>query len=243
MKQIQSTQDIKDLGTIMGIWAHPDDETFTSAGIMATAVKNKQTVICITATKGEAGVQDETRWPRDKLGYIRTKEMEAALSVIGITQHHWLPYQDGFCCEVDSGEAVDSLCDLIERYKPDTILTFGPEGMTGHPDHQTMCTWTKLACRQLEKKPQVYFSVQTQHQYDSALKKIDDKLDIFFNISKPRLVNDEDCDILFELDTDTRDIKYRALIAMPSQTDRMTKNFTAEEICQALSPEAFVKAD
>ena len=56
----------------MGVWAHPDDETYSMAGIMATAVKNGQQVICVTATRGEAGVQDHLRWPAHKLAEDRT---------------------------------------------------------------------------------------------------------------------------------------------------------------------------
>jgi len=242
MRQIRSALDIKSLGTIMGIWAHPDDETFTSAGIMATAVANGQKVICLTATKGEAGVQDEKRWPKDKLGNIREKELETALKIIGVKEHRWLSYKDGCCFEVDTDEAVGCICDYIEEFKPDTILTFGPEGMTGHPDHQTMCTWASLACKRLEKAPAIFYAVPTHHQYKQALKRIDDKLNIFFNVRKPHLVVDKDCDILFELDDQRRDIKFRALEAMPSQYQTFVENFSRDEICQALSPEAFVIA-
>ncbi len=46
MKQIHNFEDIKKLGTILSVWAHPDDETFTCGGILATAVKNGQQVVC-----------------------------------------------------------------------------------------------------------------------------------------------------------------------------------------------------
>ena len=59
----------------MGVWAHPDDETMSSAGIMLSAIKNGQRVICLTATKGEEGSQDEKKWPKSKLANIREKEL------------------------------------------------------------------------------------------------------------------------------------------------------------------------
>src|ERR671922_141060 len=39
-----------DLGTILGVWAHPDDEAYLSAGLMARAVRNGSRVVCVTAT-------------------------------------------------------------------------------------------------------------------------------------------------------------------------------------------------
>lgn len=65
MKYVDS--DIKKLGTILGIWAHPDDESWASAGIMITAAANGQRTACVTATKGEAGETDEKRWPKKSL--------------------------------------------------------------------------------------------------------------------------------------------------------------------------------
>ncbi len=243
MNQIRTAKDIKSLGRIMGIWAHPDDETFTSAAIMAMAVRNRQKVLCITATRGEAGVQDEARWPQEHLATIREKELEKALKIIGVKEHHWLSYQDGLCCEADTDEAVECLCDHIVKFKPATILTFGPDGMTGHPDHQTVSTWATKACARLEVKPQIFHCVQTKKQYKESLEDLDKKLNIFFNIRHPHLVKNEECAILLELDDTTKDIKYRALKAMPSQTDRMLQSFTKEEICRALSPEAFLRLE
>lgn len=74
MATLRTAEDLKSLGKIMGIWAHPDDDTYSMAGIMAAAVKNGQKVVIVTATRGEAGVQDETRWPAAQLGEIRSQK-------------------------------------------------------------------------------------------------------------------------------------------------------------------------
>ncbi len=241
MQQIRTSDDIKKLGTLLGVWAHPDDETFASSGIMAAAIKNGQKVICVTATKGEAGVQDESRWPATKLADIRTKELEHALDIIGVTAHHWLDYKDGHC-EGGDTEAILCICKYIEQYKPDTILTFGPDGMTGHPDHKAVCTWSIEARKRLGAPVRVFHATQTKHQYEDYLHTLDEAFDIFFNIDKPNLREDDACDILFELDEEFRDIKYNALKAMPSQTDIMLSTFDKEFICASLSPEAFTQA-
>ncbi len=45
-----------DLGTILGVWAHPDDEAYLSAGLMATAIAAGRRVVCVTATRGRGGL-------------------------------------------------------------------------------------------------------------------------------------------------------------------------------------------
>ena len=57
-----------DLGTLLGIWAHPDDETYLSAGLMARRSVDGRRVVCVTATRGEGGSMDEERWPPDDDG-------------------------------------------------------------------------------------------------------------------------------------------------------------------------------
>jgi LmbE family N-acetylglucosaminyl deacetylase len=52
---------ISALGTIMGIWVHPDDEAYLSGGLMALARANGQRVVCVTATRGELGTATRFR--------------------------------------------------------------------------------------------------------------------------------------------------------------------------------------
>ena len=106
---LQNRDDIKKLGTVLSVWAHPDDETLACAGIMAKAVSNGQKVICITATLGEAGVQNEQKWPANNLGTIRSQELNNALKIIGVKHHHWLNYPDGDCQNQDVNNASNKL--------------------------------------------------------------------------------------------------------------------------------------
>ena len=54
---------ISALGTIMGIWAHPDDEAYLSSGLMAAARRRGDRVVVVTATAGEHGTDDPATWP------------------------------------------------------------------------------------------------------------------------------------------------------------------------------------
>ena len=240
MAKIVAPNDIRQLGTIMSVWAHPDDESFTAAGIMATDINNGQKVICVTATRGEAGVQDESRWPAERLGEIRAKELESALEQIGVQHHHWLDYYDGQCNCVRSEEAVSKIKRLINKYKPDTILTFGPDGITGHTDHQTVSEWVNDAA--IGTDITVYHSVEEEQRYYDYMVEAHRKFNIYFNIDKPPVFDAKDCDIAFRLPKDIVAKKYSALKCMPSQTETMIKNTPPETMEAMLCIECFVKA-
>ena len=94
---------MRSLGTVLGVWAHPDDETYLCGGIMAAAVAAGSRVVCVTATRGELGSTDPVRWPPgEALARVRTEELENALRHLGVTEHHWLDYPDGARADVDS---------------------------------------------------------------------------------------------------------------------------------------------
>lgn len=120
--KIRTNADVQRLGTIVSIWAHPDDETFACGGLLAIARQNGQRVICVTATRGEAGVQDHERWPADQLAGIRQAELEAALDVLGVHEHHWLQYADGHCAEAPPEEVHASLQDILQSVQADTFI-------------------------------------------------------------------------------------------------------------------------
>lgn len=242
MKPLTQLSDIKRLGTILGVWAHPDDETFTCGGILAAAVQNGQRVACITATKGEAGVQDPKRWPPERLGDIRASELKHALDILGIKEHHWLGYQDGKCQEADSAEAVAQVVKHINKIKPDTVLTFGPDGMTGHPDHQTVSAWVDEAARSVGYRINIYHVVVLKDAYDKHLKKLDAVFNIFFKTDKPPLKEDSECDICIHLPQDMQEKKRQALKVMPSQTEIMFTYLGDDKLNQAFSSETFIKA-
>lgn len=240
MSKKHTVEDIKGLGTIMGIWAHPDDETFWMGGVMAVATANGQMVVCVTATKGERGVQDESRWPANELAEIRERELKASFAILGVSEHHWLGYIDGECEQVDSTEAALCLAELIKQYRPNTIISFGPDGMTGHPDHIATSKWA-LAARDLAgSDAQVYHAIQTKEQYEAMLD-ADKDHDIFFNVDEPCVCDREDCDIYFVLADEIYDKKYRALEAMPSQTDGLLKTH-GQSLRASEGVEAFVRA-
>lgn len=242
MRQITHQDDVAALGAIMCIWAHPDDETFGMGGIIASAVQNGQKVVCVTATRGEKGVQDEERWPSKELGLIRTKELEDALKILGVSDHHWLDYSDGDCEGVDMEESSALLATMIAEYNPDSVFTFGPDGLTGHPDHKAVSAWTSNALNGSKGKPKLYHLVLTTEQYNRT-RVVDNELKFFFNTQRPVTKDENDASVCLRLTDGLLDQKLRALAAMASQYQVMFDRFDIQTVKGCFNVEAFVSAN
>ena len=235
--------DVKNLGSILGIWAHPDDEAWSSAGLMKMALLNGQKVGVITATKGDAGeTADPKLWPKEKLAEIRTKEMADCLSEIGDIEHHWLDYADGKLAEADEEVAVEQIAELIKMFKPSTVVTFEPNGITGHDDHRTISRWTTLAVEKADSSIQILHSVESQEKYDLAGEILDREHNIFFNIEKPFLVKENDVSVLLKLDSEVLDSKIRCMKAHASQTSKLFADKNGQKMVNIMaSTECFLQ--
>lgn len=233
---------ISQLGSVLGVWAHPDDETFMIGGILHMAAQNGQKIACVTATRGEAGVQDTNKWPAETLGQTREAELKKALEILGATEHHWLGYPDGGCKNVDATEAVAKLVQLIEQYQPDSIITFAPDGLTGHEDHQAVSRWAMAAANVSKHRPKVWYAVHTKEQFENAFQSIDKHQNVYFNIDQPVLVPAAKCDLQINLSEKVLDTKLEALKAMPSQFENFFANISEQKARTAFASEALVDA-
>jgi len=241
MTVITDPADVANLGRILTVYAHPDDETFCSGGVLALAAKNGQPILSVTATKGEAGSQDTIKWPLKTIGAVREAELAKALKIIGITDHQWLGYHDGQCHEVNEADAINRVKAIFEQFKPDSILTFASDGLTGHFDHCSVSRWVQSACQSMAEPPVVYGAVTLKQQYDRYLKKMDERLNIFFNTDAPVLVQPSECAICLTLPPQISQIKYKAFSAMPSQMETMLSEFGEATVKDAFGVEAFIR--
>src|SRR5262245_34607172 len=138
---VESAADAVALGTVLGVWAHPDDEAYLSAGLMALVRRTGGRVVCVTATLGEHGTDDAVTWPPDRLARTRAHELDAALAQLGVAERRLLGFEDGTLDGVPLELGAGRVLRLLRDVQPDTIVTFGPEGMTGHPDHRAVSRW------------------------------------------------------------------------------------------------------
>jgi LmbE family N-acetylglucosaminyl deacetylase len=205
------------LGTILGVWAHPDDEAYLSAGLMALARDAGQRVVCVTATRGEQGTDDPVRWPPERLARRREIELRASLAALGVTEHQFLGYVDGTCARADAGTAIARIAAIMAAVAPDTIVTFGPDGLTGHEDHQTVSAWTTAAHAQVAPHARLLYATTTD-TFADRWRDLHERLDIFSDGTPLRTPRDQIA-LELTLDADLADRKLVALRAQASQTD------------------------
>jgi LmbE family N-acetylglucosaminyl deacetylase len=229
---IRTTQDLSDLGNIMVLGAHPDDEIFIAGGIMAAAVRNGQEVVCVTATRGGDGLRDDKRWPKEKLPEIRMRELEASLAVLSVQHSVCLDYQDGQCAVADEQEALEKLKKI--RPLPDAILTFGVDGLTGHPDHQAVGRWARSL------GATVYWAATVSEQYEQ-MRPADAAANIFFIDGYPKLAKPDDLAIDFRLPSDLTQLKRKAFMVVESQFEELMAAGPFERPGEGLARECFIR--
>ena len=209
---------MESLGDIVGVWAHPDDETFLMAGLMAAGVRAGNRVVCVTATRGEGGVQDEARWPAAQLASIRTEELETALSILGVTEHVWLDLPDGGCHDLDPQGPVTRIEQILREVQPDAVFTFGPDGMTGHPDHIAVSEWTTAAFERAAKPGAQLLYATVTPEWLEEFSEGWESIGAFMGEEVVPVTQRSDLAVHFELPDELLDLKFKALEAQPSQS-------------------------
>lgn len=122
---------------IVAIFAHPDDERVIGPLLSKLARQGRETHLVI-ATDGAKGVRDFAHIPAGpELAAERMKEANCAAKRLGVRRLHLLGLPDGGLASFDElGKMRTALVAIIDSLKPAAIITFGPEGGTGHPDHR-----------------------------------------------------------------------------------------------------------
>jgi LmbE family N-acetylglucosaminyl deacetylase len=230
---------VEGLGSVLGVWAHPDDETYLSAGIMAQAAADGERVVCVTATRGEMGSWDEERWPSATLGQVRELELLRSLEVLGVREHHWLDYRDGACGEADAEEATGKVAAILREVRPRTVLTFGPDGMTDHPDHKAVSAWTTEAFRrEAPAGARLYHAVMTPEWAREFVPRMN-RFNVFMGPDVPPVVERGELAIDFPLPPELVERKMRAIEAHVSQVEGMLDAFGQDFFREAHRAEFF----
>jgi LmbE family N-acetylglucosaminyl deacetylase len=122
---------------IVAIFAHPDDERVIGPLLSRLAREGRETHLVI-ATDGSKGVRDFAHIPAGPaLAAARTKEAQCAATRLRVRKLHILGLPDGDLASFEAlGKLRSGLAAIIDSLKPAAIITFGPEGGTGHPDHR-----------------------------------------------------------------------------------------------------------
>jgi LmbE family N-acetylglucosaminyl deacetylase len=136
---------------LMGILAHPDDESLGCGGVFARYAAEGVESYLVTATRGERGRYhglppgDAGHPGAEALSRIREAELRAAAAILGIREVSFLDYRDGDLDRADPLQAIDRIAGHVRRVRPLVVLTFAPDGGYGHPDHIAISQFVSAA--------------------------------------------------------------------------------------------------
>lgn len=135
-------------GGLAAVLAHPDDESFACAGSLAVAHAAGATTRLLVATRGEAGTPDGL--PDPSFGDTREAELICAARAIGLDEVSLLDgYADGAVADEPFDRLVEEIAAWLAERRPSAVITFGPHGVTGHPDHIVVGSATRWAVERL----------------------------------------------------------------------------------------------
>jgi LmbE family N-acetylglucosaminyl deacetylase len=126
---------------LLAVLAHPDDESLGMGGTLAKYAAEGVEVFLVTATPGDSGRfhghrTDDPQHPGPlALAKIRETELRAAAAELGICDVSLLDYHDQHLDRVEPRAVIGRLVAELRRIRPDVVITFGPDGAYGHPDH------------------------------------------------------------------------------------------------------------
>jgi LmbE family N-acetylglucosaminyl deacetylase len=139
--------------TMMAVHAHPDDEASSTGGVLATYTAQGVRTVVVTCTNGEFGDAPGGVKPgqdghdEQAVAQQRLAELHKSCAILGITDLELLGYHDSGMPEWDYKDRPDAFCNipqakvaaritgLIERYRPQVLISYDDQGPYQHPDH------------------------------------------------------------------------------------------------------------
>lgn len=156
---------------VLAVFAHPDDERVIGP-LLSRLSREGREVHLVIATDGSKGVRDHAGIPAGPaLAAARKLEAECSAKRLGVRELHLLGLEDGGLASFGTlGRLRTELTGIIERVSPGVIITFGPEGGTGHPDHRLVGNVTTQIIQADERHRTVellYASLPTERLRDA----------------------------------------------------------------------------
>jgi N-acetyl-1-D-myo-inositol-2-amino-2-deoxy-alpha-D-glucopyranoside deacetylase len=220
------------------VHAHPDDESLWTGGTIARYAAAGIHVTLVTCTLGEEGeiippgLRELAADAADQLGGYRIGELRAACAALGVSDHRWLGgigrWRDSGMAGVsanghprafaggDLSEQAEALAEVIADVRPQVVVTYGPDGGYGHPDHVRAHQVTMAACSSVDR---VFFAVTSRRATEAGVAELASFADLPFRLPAPgELPVTDDALITTVIDTsEVLSAKLRALAAHPTQ--------------------------
>lgn len=143
---------------VLVILAHPDDESFGTAGTIINYTDNGTPVTYICMTLGEMGrnLGNPPLATRESLPELRAKELDNAAKVLGCDVIK-LGYRDKTLEFMDEDKVATQLRGYIEKFDPSLVITFYPPYAV-HADHNACGRMAIKAVGSIEasKRPKLH---------------------------------------------------------------------------------------
>jgi len=132
---------------LLCVLAHPDDESLGTGGTLAKYASEGVETFVVTATRGERGRfgDVEPRPGPDVVGRAREAELRAAAGGLGVKEVSFMDYLDADLDQAPPQEVIEKIAGHVCRIRPQVVVTFGPDGAYGHPDHIAISQFTAAA--------------------------------------------------------------------------------------------------
>lgn len=220
------------------VHAHPDDESLWTGGTIARYAAAGVQVTLVTCTLGEEGevipasLRELAADAADQLGGYRIGELRAACAALGVSDHRWLGgvgrWRDSGMVGVaanahprafaggDLAEQAATLAEVIADVRPQVVITYGPDGGYGHPDHVRAHEVTMAACDAVDR---VFFAVTSRQATEEGVAALAAMPELPFRLPEPgELAVTDDTLITTVIDTsEVLSVKVRAMAAHPTQ--------------------------
>ncbi|HEV2781926.1 MAG TPA: N-acetyl-1-D-myo-inositol-2-amino-2-deoxy-alpha-D-glucopyranoside deacetylase [Actinophytocola sp.] len=239
------------------VHAHPDDESLLTGGTIARYAAAGVHVTLVTCTLGEEGeiIPDFLRQlapdQADQLGGYRVGELRAACAALGVSDHRFLggigrwrdsgmagtPANDHPRAFIggDPDEQAKLLADILAEVRPQVVVSYGPDGGYGHPDHVRAHRLTMAATATVSEVDRVFYAVTSKRAIESGVAALAELADLPFRLPKPgELPATDDAEITTAVSiADVLPAKLGALRAHATQVSVWQGE--AGERCYALS--------
>ena len=221
------------------VHAHPDDESLWTGGTIARYAAAGVQVTLVTCTLGEEGeiipasLRGLAADAADQLGGYRIGELRAACAALGVSDHRWLGgvgrWRDSGMAGVEANAhprafaggdlavQAEALAEVIADVRPQVVVTYGPDGGYGHPDHIRAHDVTMAACG--DEVDRVFFAVTSRRATEEGVAALADRDGLPFRLPEPdELPVTDDETITTTIDTaDVLSMKLEALAAHSTQ--------------------------
>jgi LmbE family N-acetylglucosaminyl deacetylase len=120
---------------LVGVFAHPDDDVYSIGGSLVLE-RDRLAVTLVFCTSGDAGPIWIDGVEREELGPVREREQAASMAALGVEADvRFLRHPDFHLPEVPFDELVAQVDAVLREVRPELVVTFGPDGWSGHHDH------------------------------------------------------------------------------------------------------------